>query len=55
MSDHDSGKLVDLEPHNWKSDREKPREPFFGPGLPDFLAYVIPFTLTAIAVHYFLR
>jgi hypothetical protein len=28
----DPKKLVDLEPHKWQSEREKPREPFFGSG-----------------------
>ena len=32
---------VDLEPHNWKSDREKPREPIFGPGWPIALGVVL--------------
>jgi len=30
---------IDLPPKDWVSDREKPREPIFGPGLPDALAY----------------
>lgn len=27
-------KDVDLEPQNWQSDRDKPREPIFGPAWP---------------------
>jgi hypothetical protein len=34
-------KLIDLNPKEWTSEREKPREPLFGPGLPDALAYLV--------------
>ena len=42
---------IDLEPHEWKSDRSEP-EPFFGPGLPDCLAYLAAFILSVIVLHY---
>jgi len=41
---------LDLEPHNWDSDREKPKEPIFGPGLPGALAWVIGL-VAAIAIR----
>jgi hypothetical protein len=31
---------IDLPPGEYSSERKKPREPFFGPGLPDALAYL---------------
>ena len=39
-------KDLDLAPYEWRSDRPKPREPFFGPGAPGALAYVIAFAIT---------
>jgi len=45
---------IDLPPHEYKSDREKPREPFFGPGAPNALAYVISFGIV-FAISYWLR
>ncbi|HWP27635.1 MAG TPA: hypothetical protein VNL39_14975 [Xanthobacteraceae bacterium] len=38
-------KLIDLEPHKWTSDREKPREPFWGPDAPAMLGYLIGFII----------
>jgi hypothetical protein len=37
----ESDKMIELNPAEWTSEREKPREPFFGPGLPDALAYLV--------------
>jgi len=31
---------IDLPPSEYRSERKKPHEPFFGPGLPDALAYL---------------
>jgi hypothetical protein len=42
----------DLEPQNWKSERAKPKEPIFGPGLPGALAWVISFAV-AVAIRYY--
>jgi hypothetical protein len=47
-------KDLDLEPHNWKSEREKPREPIFGPGLPGALAWVVGFSIV-FTISYWLR
>lgn len=45
--------LVDLDPQDWTSEREKPKEPFFGAGLLPFLAYVAGFLTVAATVGYF--
>lgn len=45
---------IDLEPHQWKSEREKPREPIFGPGFPNALAYAVGW-LAMGAFLYWLR
>jgi len=37
-------KDVDLEPQNWQSDRDKPREPIFGPAWP-----IIPGVIFSVA------
>lgn len=44
-------KLIDLEPHEWRSEREKPYEPFWGPGLPEAIAYAIGFIVMVTVVH----
>ena len=46
---------LDLMPDEWSSqdERQKPREPFFGPGLVDWIAYVISFVVVASVVRYF--
>lgn len=31
---------IELDPQDWRSEREKPHEPFFGPGLPQFIFLV---------------
>jgi hypothetical protein len=43
--------IIDLPPDQWRSEREKPREPFFGPGLPEGIAYVVGFTVMATLVY----
>jgi len=43
----------DLEPQNWTSEREKPHEPVFGPGLPGALAWLIGFAITVSITYYF--
>jgi hypothetical protein len=45
---------IDLPPKDWVSDREKPREPIFGPGLPDALAYLFGM-FAVVALLYFFR
>lgn len=45
---------IDLSSHEWESAREKPHEPFWGPGLPGAIAYVMSFLATAIAVRWVL-
>lgn len=37
----------DLEPYNWKSDREKPKEPIFGPGWPIAVGIVLSIAAAA--------
>jgi hypothetical protein len=50
MSDIKEPDQIDLMPKDWESDREKPAEPIFGPGLPGalawFISFVIVFTIT---------
>lgn len=43
---------IDLDPKNYSSERKKPHEPIFGPGLPDALAYVISFAITVTALYW---
>ena len=47
--------MNDLPPHEWKSEREKPREPFFGPGAPEALAYAAAWTVTFLAAQWVLH
>jgi hypothetical protein len=51
----DDDKVVDLAPSEWKSEREKPREPLFGPGLGWFIEVVILGTIATLIVHYWIR
>jgi len=46
-------KDLDLPPHEWKSERKKPREPIFGPGLPGALAWIVGFTIMFSISYYF--
>jgi hypothetical protein len=43
---------IDLPPKDWVSDREKPREPIFGPGFPGALAWLVGL-VAAISARYF--
>jgi hypothetical protein len=43
---------IDLPPKDYVSEREKPREPIFGPGLPGALAYVISLLVTLFGIYY---
>lgn len=52
VSDPRNQKELDLEPHRWQSDREKPKEPMFGPGLPWFLAFVVGIVIAAFLHDY---
>jgi hypothetical protein len=45
-------KDVDLAPHEWESEREKPKEPFFGPGVFWFIEVVIIWAVVTTIVHY---
>lgn len=49
---NDPEKLVDLPPHQWVSEREKPKEPIFGPGFPYFVALVISIFAAAFLKEY---
>lgn len=48
-----TSKDIDLPPSEWKSEREKPREPIFGPGAPDALAYAFGWIVTVGLIYYF--
>lgn len=48
---NDPDKPVDLEPHERELDREKPREPFWGPGLPDVLTQLILWALVIFVLY----
>ena len=50
----DEPKDVDLAPHEWRSEREKPREPFFGPGAPGWLVWMVGLTIT-LTIGYWIR
>ncbi len=45
---------IDLDPKEYSSERKKPREPIFGPGLPDALAYLFGF-FAMMALLYLFR
>ena len=45
-------KKIDLEPHDWRSDKNKPREPFFGPGLKEWGPYLLGLTIFMTAMYY---
>ena len=45
---------LDLDPHEWKSERDKPKEPFFGPGLPAFILLCIQIVAVAYIKRYWL-
>lgn len=47
----DPDKPVDLMPHERESDREKPKEPFWGPGAFDFLGQLIFLALVIFVLH----
>jgi hypothetical protein len=44
---------IDLPPHQWTSDRAKPREPIFGPGWPAALGYLLQLFLTIAFIQLF--
>ncbi|TGN75973.1 hypothetical protein EOW77_0032415 [Bradyrhizobium yuanmingense] len=50
----DDPKLIDLEPHKWRSDRPKPREPIFGAGIANLLAIGITVAVL-LGLSYFVR
>jgi hypothetical protein len=50
---NDPDKPVDLMPHEWESDREKPKEPFWGTGLSDFVTQLIGGGIVLALVLYF--
>ncbi len=52
VSDPRDQKQLDLEPSRWQSDREKPKEPLFGPGLPWFVALAIGILIAALLKDY---
>jgi hypothetical protein len=51
MTDSDHKKFIDLPPNQWRSEREKPREPFFGCSLWLWLKIIMWTTLLFTALH----
>lgn len=45
----------DLEPHQWKSEREKPNEPFWGENLHWFIGVMISIVIVACVKRYILH
>jgi hypothetical protein len=41
--------IIDLPPNEWRSEREKPKEPIFGPGLPHVVMWLTGFGLALLA------
>lgn len=46
--------MIDLEPHKWRSDRPKPREPIFGAGAANLIAIGITVAIL-LGLSYFVR
>ena len=51
-------RTLDLEPHEYRvkgpaPERDKPHEPFWGPGAPDAIGYLIGLVLTVALLHLF--
>jgi hypothetical protein len=44
---------IDLPPKDYVSERKKPREPIFGPGLPNALAYLFGLFSVMSILYYF--
>jgi hypothetical protein len=51
----DPNGIVDLKPNEWKSEREKQREPFFGSGAPEAIAYLVGLVITVTVIHFCIR
>lgn len=45
--------LIDLPPSEYSSERKKPREPIFGSGAPEALAYLIGMFAVMAILYYF--
>jgi hypothetical protein len=43
---------IELLPRDWKSERPKPKEPIFGPGLPGALAYAVGWLFTVSVIYW---
>jgi hypothetical protein len=48
----DEPKLIDLEPYKWVSDREKPKEPIFGPGWPILLGIILSVVIAVALIEW---
>lgn len=47
---------IDLEPKDWKSGREKPKEPFFGSGpTPEQWAQILGVAISVTAIYFVLH
>lgn len=49
----DDPKVIDLQPQEWRSERDKPHEPLFGPGAPAAIAWLIGFGIVVTVTYYF--
>ncbi|MBN9601809.1 MAG: hypothetical protein J0G33_02640 [Afipia felis] len=49
---YEPNKFVDLAPRDWKSDREKPREPIFGSGAVEGISYLIGMAIVLAIIHW---
>lgn len=46
---------LELMPHEWRSERPKPKEPFFGPGLLWFFGFCVMILIVATIKHYIIN
>lgn len=52
ITDYDPDKTEDLLPHEWTSERPKPKEPLFGSGLSKFILFMIWIFIVAAMKEY---
>jgi hypothetical protein len=48
----DDRKQIDLDPLQWRVDKPHKREPFFGEGAPEWVAYVIGLVIVLTVLSY---
>lgn len=47
-----NNRIIDLSPSEWTTERERLREPFFGPGLPFLFVFIASIVLATVAHEY---